>query len=175
MRKLVLALAGAAAMTMSAAPANAVVIFDDIDDLILALANTETFGAIFVDEGGAFNHQFDFVLTSEFVTNAQVSSVLLGGLDVDFTSIMLDGNAFTQTGFDPLNEVWVLDPAVTLTAGLHSIFVNGSVVDSNGSYVGNINTTAVPEPATWGMMLLGFAAVGYQMRKRRPKVQMQLA
>ncbi len=26
---------------------------------------------------------------------------------------------------------------------------------------------AVPEPATWGMMLLGFGAVGYAMRRRR--------
>jgi hypothetical protein len=27
-------------------------------------------------------------------------------------------------------------------------------------------TSAVPEPTTWAMMLVGFGAVGYSMRKR---------
>jgi hypothetical protein len=27
--------------------------------------------------------------------------------------------------------------------------------------------TAVPEPATWGMMLLGFGAIGFAMRRRK--------
>lgn len=34
---------------------------------------------------------------------------------------------------------------------------------------------AVPEPATWAMMLLGFGAAGYAMRRRRPPVFAQLA
>lgn len=33
--------------------------------------------------------------------------------------------------------------------------------------VANFSVGAVPEPATWAMMLLGFGAVGYSMRKRR--------
>ncbi len=35
-------------------------------------------------------------------------------------------------------------------------------------------TAAVPEPATWAMMMLGFGAVGYAMR-RRPKMRYQQA
>lgn len=36
---------------------------------------------------------------------------------------------------------------------------------------------AVPEPATWGMMLLGFAGIGLAMRRnrRKPNVLMQIA
>jgi PEP-CTERM motif len=37
-----------------------------------------------------------------------------------------------------------------------------------------VPTSAVPEPATWGMMLLGFGGVGVAMRRRR-KVAMQTA
>ncbi|HEX8838885.1 MAG TPA: PEPxxWA-CTERM sorting domain-containing protein, partial [Sphingomicrobium sp.] len=33
---------------------------------------------------------------------------------------------------------------------------------------------AVPEPATWAMMLLGFGAIGVSMRRRKP-VLAQLA
>ena len=32
---------------------------------------------------------------------------------------------------------------------------------------------AIPEPATWAMMLIGFGAVGYSMR-RRPQARAQL-
>jgi hypothetical protein len=32
-------------------------------------------------------------------------------------------------------------------------------------------TTAVPEPATWAMMLMGFGAIGFGLRRRK---QMEL-
>lgn len=40
----------------------------------------------------------------------------------------------------------------------------------NASYGGNLTftpTAAVPEPATWLMMIMGFAAVGFSMRRRK--------
>lgn len=33
-----------------------------------------------------------------------------------------------------------------------------------------LSTSAVPEPATWGMMILGFGAVGFAMRRRQATV-----
>jgi hypothetical protein len=35
-----------------------------------------------------------------------------------------------------------------------------------------VPTSAVPEPATWGMMLLGFVALAFAFRNRRRKVSM---
>ncbi|QTD57656.1 PEPxxWA-CTERM sorting domain-containing protein [Parasphingorhabdus cellanae] len=34
----------------------------------------------------------------------------------------------------------------------------------------NINVSAVPEPATWGMMIFGFGMVGGALRRRRKSV-----
>ena len=36
-------------------------------------------------------------------------------------------------------------------------------------------TTAVPEPATWALMLLGFGGIGMAMRRRRQPVLAQVA
>ena len=45
----------------------------------------------------------------------------------------------------------------------------------NAFEVDNLAINAVPEPATWAMMLLGFGAVGFAMRRRRQPVMAQLA
>ena len=36
-----------------------------------------------------------------------------------------------------------------------------------GAAIGDINISAVPEPATWAMLLLGFGGIGMMMRRRR--------
>jgi len=43
--------------------------------------------------------------------------------------------------------------------------VNGTDVYSTGSL---LVPSAVPEPATWAMMLIGFGVAGYSMRRRNP-------
>jgi hypothetical protein len=47
--------------------------------------------------------------------------------------------------------------------------INGAVISSIGQFriEGVQMAGAVPEPATWAMMLFGFGAVGYSMRSRR--------
>jgi hypothetical protein len=46
----------------------------------------------------------------------------------------------------------------------------------NGSnFNGTANLTAVPEPATWGLMLLGFGAMGGMLRTRNRKVRVRFA
>jgi PEP-CTERM motif len=44
--------------------------------------------------------------------------------------------------------------------------------DSDNVLLGSVSgvTAAVPEPATWGMMLLGFVGLGFAFRQSRRKV-----
>lgn len=46
-------------------------------------------------------------------------------------------------------------------------FSNSHVGARNMSYVGPAINAAVPEPATWAMMLIGFGAMSVSMRRRR--------
>jgi hypothetical protein len=45
--------------------------------------------------------------------------------------------------------------------------VNYNATGTNASYGGNLTFAPVPEPMTWAMMILGFAVVGFAMRRRR--------
>ncbi|TRW14247.1 PEPxxWA-CTERM sorting domain-containing protein [Glacieibacterium frigidum] len=38
--------------------------------------------------------------------------------------------------------------------------------NSGGVVLDNISVTAVPEPATWGLMIAGFGMVGFTARRR---------
>ena len=57
-----------------------------------------------------------------------------------------------------------------------SIAANGTIADIRQARVGGVQSIGVvPEPATWAMMLLGFGAVGFSMRRRRRPALVQIA
>ena len=64
----------------------------------------------------------------------------------------------------------------TSAAGPFTLVVRDLSV-TNGGILTPITGTirAVPEPATWAMMLLGFGGIGFAMRRRRQPVLAQLA
>ena len=59
---------------------------------------------------------------------------------------------------------------------LSDFFVRFQGVGPNDdSFVTTPNGGAIPEPATWGMMLMGFGAAGYALRRRRKTFLPQVA
>jgi hypothetical protein len=69
-----------------------------------------------------------------------------------------NGSAWVSAG--PFYDAYPMKPA-----GAQGI--RGSL--GGGFYSTPNATAAVPEPATWAMMLLGFGGVGFQMRRQRRK------
>jgi hypothetical protein len=61
------------------------------------------------------------------------------------------------------------------TEGASSITLDNVQGFSNAALYTTGTPPAVPEPATWGMMLMGFGVAGYAMRKRRQPGLQQIA
>lgn len=82
-------------------------------------------------------------------------------------------SAYTNGETDFMNTVKLqsvaLDPAFTLTADDGGALTRSS----DGSYA--LAAAAVPEPATWAMMIFGFAGIGFSMRRRTRGTRLSVA
>ena len=103
--------------------------------------------------------------TAEVTSFYDLANGLWGGTQ-------LQDNTFSGTGLFTGTNGPLSNPGPwSETVRYHLTFTGG--VGSN--FNGTANLTAVPEPATWGMMLLGFAGIGMAMRRRRRPALAQLA
>jgi|SRR6185369_4308669 len=173
-RKFAAAIALTTCIAGGATSANALTIFTPLNQATLDAFGTSDFGAI-ITTTGVFNHTFTFTTSGLNDASSFIGTISLanGKKDIDFTAIDLDGLfPFIKTSGDP-SEHWDLADAV-IGAGLHSIHVHGTVVTAGprqnaASYAGTLNLSpvAVPEPASWALMIMGFGGVGAMVRARR--------
>ena len=179
MRKLAsMTVASAAALVAIAAPASAATVINlnpgPNGTLSGGFNTTITTGTVGSPLG--FSEEFTFSLPSMGLTSASVTSeatIRFGATDLDFTSVTLNGQALELLAIG-LNEFAFLTAGpLSTAAGTQTLVVNG-LARGNGSFGGSISfspTAAVPEPTTWALLLLGFAAIGFSMRRSKPSVR----
>ena len=179
MRKLILGMVGATALAVGSA-AGAVVTVDSSTMVVsgpTTVADTTTIG---FTEANLSSPTFmeNLVFTN---TLAGLYSITLttSSPAIDFTSAVLTGLGgpanLVEIDDDGVSEFWRLANPVTLGAAQYTLTINGNNSGA-GSLGGSITIRpAVPEPATWAMMLIGFGAVGFAMRRRRTPVLAQVA
>lgn len=124
--------------------------------------------------GSAIGNFGIFTLTGQFVDSTLVFSGVNLQYDPSLGNLLMNVDAITTVGGDTsFDGVFAIDE----TARQYSAFgLNGT--DSLGliTTFSNEQTNAVPEPATWATMLLGFGLIGGAMRaRRRTKVNFRLA
>jgi len=124
---------------------------------------------------GAFNHGFD--TASLTVTNLLTAQSFSYNPLCPFVVVCFNDNTVTANGSvqnsNRLNNLPVgFDANVNDTYSVSlATYLGGTVQHSLTAYaqVGTGATPAVPEPATWAMMLLGFGLVGGAMRAKRKR------
>lgn len=97
-------------------------------------------------------------------------------LNIAGLSIIL--NQQTMLG-DGINNIGISTNAINIgfnNFALGTGILNGNLILGHSEAFASVGTAgAVPEPATWAMMLLGFAAIGIAVRRSKPAMQLQRA
>ncbi len=97
---------------------------------------------------------------------AQLSGTDFSTISPNLDQIFFIGDGLTGTGSGAVQTFYVPTGATRLFLG---IIDDGGYYDNHGtiSAVITSSTPAVPEPATWAMMILGMGAVGVAVRRRQ--------
>jgi hypothetical protein len=128
----------------------------------------------------SYNFNFDFGTVNSLQSGSIISA------DGDFSSVVVDGYAFSQILDFTADgaEKWVYSgPTVSFATGNHTLTVitdstwvpgadgyNGKLSFANPIDLGSPATFApVPEPETYAMMLAGLGALGFMSRRRKAK------
>jgi len=162
-KKLVLALAASSAAVGLSGAANAAA-------SISYAGGSGTFGNSGI-AAGSFTDLLNFTLPVSGTGNFTITTSSTG---VDFKNVTIDGHAFSLTSVGPFDYGFLIGQA--LTAGVKTLSIGGTST-GNGSYGGSItfSAAAVPEPATWAMMIGGLGLVGGAMRRRAKHQQLAVA
>ena len=172
MRKTALALMGAAALGMgSAASATITVDFSTMSYTGPTQSGADT--TIGYSEAGLPNPFTEWLTLTNSLSGIYSITLDTSSRAVNFTSAYLTNgitnyDLMCQVGcLSGTTEFWNLDDTL-LASGQYTLVINGNNSDT-GALAGTITITdhGVPEPATWAMMVLGFGAVGFALRRKR--------
>lgn len=144
-------------------------------------ANATSIITMSLTGGGTFdlNSFFAGGRTNGFQTS--VPSPYQGSLGLTVEGFFVGGGSvsstflFTGTNWE---EFFLPSTFADLTSATFTAFGNTQVPEfliDDITVNGDFQNSVVPEPSTWAMMLLGFGAVGFSMRRRRRPHLLQIA
>jgi hypothetical protein len=142
-------------------------------DMNIHLGPNGTITADFGNSGivaGLFTDTFSFTIDDNGFGSGTISTgtnVLFSATDTDLLSVFVNGIAMDGLGVPAQFEFGSIAGVPIQFGVLNTIVING-FSRGNGGYGATATFTpaAVPEPATWAFMLLGFGAIGLAARHR---------
>ena len=180
MKKILAGALATAAMVAVAAPAQAAITVDAGTTVDYATPSGSELDFSFGYEETGLANPFTAVLaftnTLDGLYNFSLST---SSPSVSFTSAEISDasgvlGSLSYVGGVGSNVFWGLGD-FSLNAGSYMLTIKGSNTGANpsSSLAGNVQFAAVPEPATWGMMILGFGLLGGLMRRREREVRVR--
>ena len=184
MRKLLIAATGAAALAFASGASAATIVVGATSGIGSTTTNnsnplqstvawtTNTFPS------GNFSGWLEFTNDTaglyQVVVSTSTPGAVIGSASLDGT-----GGGLPHLGSitGNLTNSLTLGPISPVAAGAYRFTFGGSAPATGGVVTGNLTfqLIPVPEPATWAMMLVGFAGIGFAMRRRRQPFLAQVA
>lgn len=134
-----------------------------------ASEQSAAFGVTHVQRG-TFTDLFNFTPSNGtyFVDASLVTIGFQPSTDVTFTSASVNGFAMTLTApgqfeYGFLNPTTITGPLVLTVMGY--VDMPNATGPASASYSGTLNISAIPEPATYAMLLAGIGIVGLARRR----------
>ena len=132
------------------------------------------------DPNGDFTAEFTFLSPIDGLGSAIASNVIVNGnlgSDIDFYSVNLNGFAGVVENLGAASMAFRVDAPVA--PGLNTLTFTGRLNPDgdrvgDGLVTGSLTLAAagmVPEPATWGLFILGFGAIGGTLRRRNASIR----
>jgi hypothetical protein len=118
---------------------------------------------------GAFTDTFDFFLPTG-KSGASAITTLSGDpvADLTFSSITFNGATGSVATGGGVSTAHVGLQPITLGGAQHLVITgDGGSAATFGGTVNFVLNSAVPEPASWALMILGFGSAGALLRRRR--------
>lgn len=98
----------------------------------------------------------------------------LNGTYTPLTNVFTSGSSFNYLGDTFTLSEFSFRRNLGDSVSPFTAVPGGDGNDYNGNFRINVATAAVPEPATWAMMMLGFGAVAGALRSRRSKQTLRI-
>jgi hypothetical protein len=134
-------------------------------------------------DGGTLSGTFT---TDDALTTLESTSLTVSGGTLGLDGVIFNEASYITAGTQDLPNSFSLLALSSVNKSLSLVFsspltLSGATLstasDNYQQFVGtrtivrgsvvNANPSALPEPATWAMMLLGFGGIGFQLRRRR--------
>jgi choice-of-anchor C domain-containing protein len=109
---------------------------------------------------GTYTLTFDLSGNPDGAPATKTLDVSVGGVSQVFT-YTIGSNTHASMNYTPESLTFTASGPTTLS------FASGDVGTPYGPVVGAVSVTAVPEPASWALMILGAGAIGASIRRRQ--------
>lgn len=136
-----------------------------------ATEQSAAFGVTHIEKG-SFLDTFNFTPSTGtyFVDASLVTIGFTPPTDVTFTSAAINGYDMTLTGpgvfeYGFLTPTTIMGPLVLTVMGY--VDMPGAIGPASASYSGTLNISAIPEPASYALLLAGLGVVGAAGLARR--------
>lgn len=127
-------------------------------------------GLVTAVSSATFTDEYEFTVPVPGTIASSVITLTITGA-LSLTSVLLNNTPLGITVNGTTYTASTMPGGVPTGTNPQTLVVSGKLDKTqspSGSYSVNIQySSAVPEPATWALMILGFGVVGYSMRRRQ--------